>query len=71
METGATRSGLQTNIFIEKHLLKQAAKELRRSEAVLKRTLTALGGSVMRPWRAEQKMAALAAWLMLNRSIKP
>ena len=50
---------------VERELLPLAAVALDQSEAAVKRAVTALGDPAPGPWRAEQKMAALAAWLVL------
>jgi len=66
VERAAKRRKLPTVTTVERELLPQAAVALGRSEAALKRTVTALGDPAPGPWRAEQKMAALAAWLVLE-----
>jgi hypothetical protein len=62
----AARMGLSCWICRERDLIAQAAAALRRSEAILRRTAVALGENVDGPWRAEQKLAALAAWRQLR-----
>jgi hypothetical protein len=52
-------------VIRQRDLFKQAGKVLGLSEARLKVRLTDLGAEVEGSWRAEQKMAALAAWLVL------
>ena len=42
-----------------------AKERLRRSEAAVRTTLADLGRNLEGPWRAEHKLAALAAWLVL------
>jgi hypothetical protein len=49
----------------EKSLPEAASKALALSPADLDARLKALGGSVARPWRKEQKIACLAAWVTL------
>jgi hypothetical protein len=66
----AVRAGLKANKITaqdvgEKSLYAVAAKALKQSEARLKTTLTALRGGASGPWRQDQKLAALAAWLLL------
>jgi hypothetical protein len=66
----AVRAGLKANQIKaqdveEKSLYAVAAKELKLSEARLKTTLTALRGDAPGPWRQDQKLAALVAWLLL------
>ena len=62
----AARSGLRCAIWRERDLYASAAEVLKRPEPALRDTLTALGEGVAASWRAEQKMAALAAWLVLS-----
>ena len=61
----AERSGVTVSVWRERDLYAAAAKQLRIAEKVLKKTLTALGESADGGWRAEQKAAALAAWMLL------
>ena len=65
VEKAAKRHALRTVTTVERELLPLAAVPLGRSEGTLKRALTELGDQAAGPWRAEQKMAALAAWLVL------
>ncbi len=67
VEIAATRCGLKPATFVEKRLLPEAQDVLHRAEADLKQALATLGRSVAGPWRADEKMAALAAWLVLAR----
>jgi hypothetical protein len=60
-----TKSGLYCQVLIEKRAYAQAAAVTGRSEADLKKALTAMGSSVGRPWGANEKLAALAAWYAL------
>ena len=66
VERAAKRYRLRTVTTVERELLPLAAVALSRSEAAVKRAVTALGDPAPGPWRAEQKMAALAAWLVLE-----
>lgn len=66
----AVRAGLKANKIKaqdidQKSLYAVAAETLKLSEARLKTTLTALRGETHRPWSQDQKLAALAAWLLL------
>ena len=65
VEKTAKRFALRTVTTVERELLPFAAVALGRPEAAVKRAVTALGDPAPGPWRAEQKMAALAAWLVL------
>ncbi len=61
-----TRAGLPVLVHRERDLLAIAIERLNRSDSSLRAALTAAGRDAgTTPWRAEQKAAALAAWLML------
>jgi hypothetical protein len=51
----------------EKELIQQAATTLGISAGDLQRRTTELGKSVGRPWRQDEKLCAVAAWLALTR----
>ena len=57
--------GLKCSIIVERNAYKQAGEVLNKSEKQLKQALTQLGRALDGPWRADEKMAALAAWLAL------
>jgi hypothetical protein len=61
----ADAGGLTCSIWRERDLYAEAAHSLRRSEPALRATVTALGRTVDGSWRAEQKAAAVAAWLVM------
>jgi hypothetical protein len=65
IEAGADAIGAKYRTLVERDLYAQAATELVRSEEELKRLLIDLGGDMGSPWRAEEKGATLAAWLIL------
>jgi len=52
--------------FLEKGAYETGAGMLRRTAAQIKRAVAALGESHEGPWRAEEKLAALAAWMALH-----
>jgi hypothetical protein len=56
--------------FLEKGAYETAAGMLRRAPAQIKRAVAGLGESHEGSWRAEEKLAALAAWLALATSTK-
>jgi hypothetical protein len=66
VEDAAARCDLRSWIWRERDLYATAAEVLDRPEGVLRAGVTALGAAVSGPWRAEQKLAALAAWLVLS-----
>jgi hypothetical protein len=57
--------GVSCAIFVERKVYEQAAGILKRSEKDLKQSLTQLGRSGNGPWRGDDKLAALAAWLQM------
>ena len=59
------RLGVEVAEMDEKSLDALASKELRLSPADLGSRLKALGAAVGRPWRKEQKLACLAAWVAI------
>ena len=61
---GLERCGVKTRIVLERDVYATLAKRLRRPPAKLKTQISDLGEHI-RPWRAEQKVAAAAAWLVL------
>lgn len=65
VEDAAARNHVPCSTWRERDLYELAAGVLKQPEARLRATLGALGRGVARPWRAEQKLAALAAWLVL------
>ena len=54
----------------QRDLLQQAKITLRMPEAHIENRLVGLGKGSDGPWRAEQKMAALGAWLVLAGGVK-
>ena len=65
LEAALQSRGIQCAIFIERDTYAAASKLLGQSHTQIQRTLVHLGRSVNGPWRADQKLAALAAWITL------
>jgi hypothetical protein len=65
VEDAAARRELAPSIWRARDLYASAAEILKHPEQELKGKLAALGRMVPGSWRAEQKSAALAAWLAL------
>jgi len=65
VETAAEQSHLAHRFFVERGVEKRAASELGKSPSSLKTRLAEFGRAAGRPWRAEEKSAALAAWMVL------
>jgi hypothetical protein len=61
----AVANTLPCSIWRERDLYAVAAERLGKSERQLRAAATALGRATAGPWRAEQKAATLAAWLVL------
>lgn len=62
----AEKSGLKCSIHRERDLYAEAVKRLKKPEAAIRKTLSEIGKHVDGGWRAEQKSAALGAWLILR-----
>ena len=60
------RLGLAVTELDEKSLLDIASKQLRLKPAKIEAHLKALGRTADPPWRKEQKLAALAAWVAIS-----
>ena len=67
LEAGARALRLPSQVLLEKESLGRASAVLRLSPAQLAKSLAGLGKQAGRPWRAEEKSAALGAWLALSR----
>jgi hypothetical protein len=65
LEDALGAHGLSCRVFLEREIYSKAAALLARPEQDLKRAVTNLGRSLRGPWRAEEKLAALAAWMIL------
>jgi len=60
--------GLRCDVFTEKQLAASATAGLHRGESVIKRVVAQFGRAAGAPWRAEEKAASTAAWMMLPAS---
>jgi hypothetical protein len=65
LEEAAARSQLPCSVWRERDLYASAPGMLGQPEQALRGAVTSMGRTVGGPWRAEQKAAALAAWLVL------
>lgn len=63
---GCTRCGLKMERIKERELLESAGRALHLKPAELVRTATALGKPFGSPWSQDEKLATLAAWLVLR-----
>ena len=66
LEIAAKNHGLKARTFSEASLIECAIVELHVSGRQLQGRLKSLGAQAGRPWRADEKAAATAAWLVLR-----
>ena len=57
---------IRANILIERHAYAHAVEELKQTNQNVRRKIQDFGREMETPWRAEQKLAAVAAWLALS-----
>ena len=57
---------IRANILIERHAYAHAVEELKQTNQNVRRKIQDFGRETETPWRAEQKLAAVAAWLGLS-----
>ncbi len=57
---------IRTEVVVERDAYAQSAAELKESNENVRRMIQNFGRATQGPWRAEQKLAALAAWLALR-----
>jgi hypothetical protein len=67
LEDALRLHGISCAVLLEKTAYATAATALRKTPAEAKRIAASLGESHEAPWRAEEKLAALAAWMCLGR----
>ena len=67
LESGCAAQRLAVTRIRQRDLTGEAAAELERSPEELRATVAQLGREVGSPWGADQKGAALIAWLLLAR----
>jgi hypothetical protein len=58
--------GVSATIFVERDLAAAAADTLRQDERAIGQVLDGFGKVLGRPWRADEKAAAIAAWIALD-----
>ncbi len=66
IEVAARELRVPSRVLVEKDAWRLAGLALGRPEAELKSTATSLGQGAGKPWRAEEKLALLAAWVGLG-----
>ena len=70
LDLAADANGLNRRTFSDREFDQIATTELGRQGSVVMRKLNDLGRSLPPPWRADEKQAATAAWLVLHRPLK-
>lgn len=68
LEGALRRKGIPSRIIVERNAYQEASSMLRVSENKLKERLRTF--SDQPPWRGDEKLAALAAWVVLARDIR-
>src|SRR6266850_443789 len=66
LDLAADANGIRRRTFPDREFDELVQTELGAKRAVLKRRLNELGRSLPAPWRADEKQAATAAWLVLH-----
>ncbi|HEY7292371.1 MAG TPA: hypothetical protein VH583_21210 [Vicinamibacterales bacterium] len=65
VEKALAGKGIDASVIVERELRDSARARLRISDRQLDQRLDAFGKALGRPWRADEKAAALAAWMSL------
>ena len=65
VEQALNANGIRTFILLERDAYARATAQLKKSSVDMRQTIQDLGRSTEGSWRAEQKVAALGAWLAL------
>ncbi len=66
LENAATAHNIKWRSFSDRDFDEMIVTELKTKSEQIKRALAAIGRSAGRPWRADERAAATAAWLMLR-----
>jgi hypothetical protein len=66
LEQALNAHGVCTAILLERDAYDTASTQLKKSSVDVRRTIQNFGRFTDTPWRAEQKLAALAAWFSLG-----
>ena len=66
LEDALRSRGIQCAIFTERDVYPMGSNLLRQSPIQIRRAIAELGRSASGPWRADQKVAAVAAWTSLE-----
>ena len=71
LEVAAVEHKLEWSSFSDRRFEETVAAELRRMPQEVKEVLAAIGHVAGKPWRADERAAATAAWLMLQHASPP
>ena len=66
LESALQSHGITCEVIVEKQLAAKAAAGLKRRDAEIKKALAGFGKTLGGPWRADEKAASVAAWLVLS-----
>ena len=66
LQSALRSHGIRCDVIVEKQLGVAAAEGLKRGGADITRTVARFGKAIGGPWRADEKAASTAAWLMLR-----
>src|SRR4030095_2784094 len=67
LEQALNAQGVGAFIFLERDAYRKASAQLKKSCDDVRQTIQNLGRSTEGPWRAEQKLAAVGAWIALRK----
>ncbi len=70
LNLAAEANGLKWRLIPDRDFERLTKSELGAKASRLRRTINELGRTVPAPWRADEKQAALAAWLMLHQDVR-
>jgi hypothetical protein len=65
LEAAAAAAGLPSILLLERDAFEAAAPPLAQAPAEIETALAAMGKAAGRPWRKDERLAALAAWVAL------
>jgi hypothetical protein len=65
LEDALVQRGIACTVIVEKTLAAQARKALERPPSQIANAIAGMGRALQGPWRAEEKSAATAAWMVL------
>lgn len=66
LDLAAQSNGLKWQVFSDRNFDEAMAEKLGAKHSRVKRTISELGRSISPPWRADEKQAAMAAWLIIH-----